>query len=105
MLIEELIEKAFCDGYEYAQKEFVSIRQATKYAKRMATNAAKNRSFEGGAKRTIQIQRGGYKIPTEKALDRVSSVTASTVKKLLPISQDREILKQAAKDASKKKTR
>ena len=27
MLIEELIEKAFCDGYEYAQKEFNSLAQ------------------------------------------------------------------------------
>ena len=102
MLIEELIEKAFCDGYEYAQREFASIRQATKYAKRMVTNAAKNGSFEGAARRTTQIQRGGYKIPTEKALDRISSVTASTIKKLSPISPDREVLKQAAKDASKK---
>ena len=33
MLIEELIEKAFCDGYEYAQKEFAfkrSFRNAYK---------------------------------------------------------------------------
>ena len=27
MLIEELIEKAFCEGYEYAQKEFAAAKR------------------------------------------------------------------------------
>ena len=27
MLIDELIEKAFCEGYEYAQKEFNNFQQ------------------------------------------------------------------------------
>ena len=36
MLIEELIERAFCDGYEYAQREFGkgSIRMLKKTAKK-----------------------------------------------------------------------
>ena len=34
MLIDELIERAFCDGYEYAQREFTtSIRRAKKMMK------------------------------------------------------------------------
>lgn len=33
MLIDELIERAFCDGYEYAQREFASIRQTKKLYK------------------------------------------------------------------------
>lgn len=35
MLIDKLIEKAFCDGYEYAQKEFTSVRKFKKIAKNM----------------------------------------------------------------------
>lgn len=40
MLIDELIEKAFCDGYEYAQKEFTSIRQLKKMGKNFKTGNA-----------------------------------------------------------------
>ena len=35
MLIDELIEKAFCDGYEHAQREFTSVRKLKKTAKNL----------------------------------------------------------------------
>ena len=41
MLIEELIEKAFSDGYEYAQKEFISNRDLMRMNKRINTNIKK----------------------------------------------------------------
>ena len=31
--LDELMEKAFCDGYEYAQREFARARQRKKNAK------------------------------------------------------------------------
>ena len=34
MLIEKLIEKAFCEGYEYAQKEFGAVKRENKKKKR-----------------------------------------------------------------------
>jgi hypothetical protein len=34
MLLEELIERAFCEGYEYAQKEFGAVKRENKKKKR-----------------------------------------------------------------------
>ena len=39
MLINELIEKAFCDGYEYAQREFG--KGSIRHLKKVAKNAIK----------------------------------------------------------------
>ena len=52
MLLEELIEKAFSDGYEYAleeQREFASIRQTKKLYKafRKGENAFQNLRRQG----------------------------------------------------------
>ncbi len=33
MLIEELIERAFCEGYEYAQKEFIDPKNIDRIGK------------------------------------------------------------------------
>ena len=51
MLLEELIEKAFCDGYEYAQREFGkgSIRQFKKAAKNMWSGNAVQYLHDNGA--------------------------------------------------------
>lgn len=109
MLIEELIEKAFSDGYEYAlmeQREFASIRQATKFAKRTAKEVFNNQGLpEKIGRRSTQMQRLGYKLPTEKALDRVSSVTTNTFVKQAkkhntPLSLDRKSMKELTKKNS-----
>jgi hypothetical protein len=106
MLLEELIEKAFSDGYEYAleeQREFASIRQATKFAKRTAMDAIKNNGLpEKVGRRSTQLQRMGYKLPTEKALDRISSVTTNTVAKQakkhnMSLPFDKEYMKELSK--------
>ena len=87
MLIEELIEKAFCDGYEYAQKEFASIRKATKIAKRASKDAYDlSRGSDLGGKSLLRRTSGlakaaKNKIPTEKAMDRVASVVMNTIGK------------------------
>ena len=113
MLLEELIEKAFSDGYEYAleeQREFANIRQATKFAKRTAKDMIS--SIGNGVKpeklgrRSTQLQRMGYKLPTEKALDRISSVTTNTLVKQakkhnVPFSLDRESIKELTKKNSR----
>ena len=110
MLLEELIEKAFSDGYEYAleeQREFASIRQATKFAKRTAMDTIKNNGLpEKVGRRSTQLQRMGYKLPTEKALDRISSVTTNTLVKQakkhnVPFSLDRESIKELTKKNSR----
>ena len=109
MLIEELIERAFCEGYEYAQKEFASIRQATKIAKRSSKdyiNSAVNGGPKKFARRSTQLQRIGYKLPTEKALDRVSSVTANTLTKQakkhnMLLSLDKESMKELSKKSAR----
>ena len=48
MLLEELIEKAFSDGYEYAQKEFTSIRRLKKAAKNMWSGDAVQYLYDKG---------------------------------------------------------
>ena len=108
MLLEELIEKAFSDGYEYAleEREFANIRQATKIAKRTAKEAFNNYGLpEKVGRRTTQLQRLGYKLPTEKALDRVSSVTTNTLvkhakKHNIPLSLDKKSIKELTKNSS-----
>ena len=97
-------------GYEYAlmeQREFAKIRQATKFAKRTAKEAFNNNGFpEKLGRRSTQIQRLGYKLPTEKALDRVSSVTTNTLikqakKHNMPLPLDRESIKELTKKNSR----
>lgn len=92
MLIEELIEKAFSDGYEYAQKEFASIRQLKKTVKNVirgehafrngGINSAKStsayrslkRSVPGGVQNTESfVERNASKIANQKKMKSLKS--------------------------------
>jgi hypothetical protein len=94
MLIEELIERAFCDGYEYAQREFGkgSIRMLKKTAKNVirgehafqnggmnavkSTSAYKslNRSIPGGVQGTESfMERNASKITNQRKINSLKS--------------------------------
>ena len=63
--LDDLLEKAFCEGYEYAQREFAKKEEKKK---KDTTKSSKNKKQGSSEKKTNQ--RKTQKISKEEKIDR-----------------------------------
>ena len=95
MLIDELIEKAFCDGYEYAQKEFNNRAQKMLRNKFDISRGYKNLSKE--ANNPNSPFRGYFK-------ERLKVISPEELKREGRISAERLLTPSAPKNINEKIT-
>ena len=79
MLIEELIEKAFCDGYEYAQKEFAINPQQANGISKSAKKLARQNYWRSVGRQTINPENIAYAAKVNKISIPSAEVAAGRI--------------------------